>query len=431
MVDWRSGAARRLGGPSCTGQTPAGDVRIPGDGLPESAKPQVRRAVRGPDSVPRACDAIRVLRPVSGRFRHDPAPRASAVEARALAAPAARVARDAARRPRPRSRAVSVADRGHRASWVRTARPTPVVDDHPEPPSRTPTGSLWAAHGRPDELRPPLPQRARADRAPGHAEVAGAPAGARRASGRRGHPSTGHALLDRPSSTRSGAPAAMPVGQRARGGDERLAGRAGAAPSAAARSASSSLNTSSSSSTGRRADDLGARRRWPARRSASASVRCSPCDACVRAVEAVEREAPLVAVRTDERDAPVDSSRRRGARARRAARRSSVVRVVGVALRRPTRPRSASSTRRASPASARVGVARPRVRAGRPAAAGRATSSVAGADELLVEHVERRRGVGVADAAAQQRVALLQHPLVVGAGRRRSAARASTSRSSR
>ena len=112
---------------------------------------------------------------------------------------------------------------------------------------------------------------------------------------------------------------------------------------------------------------------WPASRSASASVRCSPCDAWVRASSPSIVKLPLVAVRPDQRDAAIDLGAPAGRPARRAADPSIVVDVADAErLRRPLGfvrlHRRDSSARRPAPRTRR----RPPAPAARRAADGRA-----------------------------------------------------------
>ena len=190
------------------------------------------------------------------------------------------------------------------------------------------------------------------------------------------------------------------------------------ATSAAARWSSSSLNTSSSSSTGGAADDLGAQpvAGEPQRERERALLALRRVRA---AVEAVERAAATRRGAGPTSVTPRSTSRRaRATRARRAAPSTS----TGRASSAPVGPLglvAASTIGGASPASAAYAS---RDRGREPLeqlAAGRATSSRAGRARAGRRTRRGSRGVlGVAEAAAQQRVALLQHPLVVGARRR-------------
>ncbi len=128
--------------------------------------------------------------------------------------------------------------------------------------------------------------------------------------------------------------------------------------SASLRSGSSSENTSSSSSTG--GVPVSAVTTWcAASRSASASERCSPCDACVRAGRPAMLELQLVAVRADGRHPATQVVASRVSRARRPV------------PSPPTATRSATSTSTsASTASDRVRVRDERRRAARRARAG-------------------------------------------------------------
>ena len=162
-------------------------------------------------------------------------------------------------------------------------RPTPGC---PRAPRARPRGPTADASDRPAR-RPraaPNPRRARRSRTVHPGRI--------RAGSRRAHPRSAA-----PPPSISGSPPGLtrrPArvhlelafrvdagGTDSRGREQRL-GRRQVRDERAERSGSSSLNTSSRSSTGSRSI-TDAISRCPARRSASASVRCSPCDAWLRA----------------------------------------------------------------------------------------------------------------------------------------------------
>ena len=312
----------------------------------------------------------------------------------------------AARSPTARRRPRSSARRRGASAAARARRPSSPDDLGPalgegadrrrvgEPELGAPTSASASPHRRRDRRRAPRRRRRRA-----------------RASARTGHAASTPAVGD--AQPRAGCDAG---GERARGRHAGSARRQAARDqSAGARRSSSSLNTSSRSSTGSLARRSSATTRCPARRSASASVRCSPCDACVRLSR------PSTWRRHSSRCGPTSVSPGRSRwrrRAASAARSSSGDRVgSGGSRPRPTPPRTRAPIAGASPAQARGTRRRRRARAARRGRSRPRTSSAPAVHELLVEHVEGRARVVAADAALEQRVALPQHPLVVGARR--------------
>ena len=162
--------------------------------------------------------------------------------------------------------------------------------------------------------------------------------------------------------------------------------------------------------------------RWPASRSASASVRCSPCDACVRASRPSIVEASSSSRCGPTRVTPRSISARR--------RRSSSVAqrlldVAGRRLARSTRRRRGGPVRFVAGRhrtcfvvgenGVRVGDRRAEAIEQLQAAADELGAGTARAGRRSTSSVVTR--VVVAHAAAQQSVALLQDPLEVGPGR--------------
>ena len=155
---------------------------------------------------------------------------------------------------------------------------------------------------------------------------------------------------------------------------------------------SSSENTSSSNSTGGAPISV-ATTSCAASRSARASDRCSPCDACVRAGAPLDRQVELVAMRTDRRHRSADvvvacrcgepppgrlpTTARRSRRCRRSPLRRARTRSPGRAARRASR-----STRAETSASPALRTARPTRRACQ-----RALTAAVPAGHLLQERV--------------------------------------------
>ena len=225
----------------------------------------------------------------------------------------------------------------------------------------------------------------------------------------------------RPPSTSRRCSGWMPVRERARGRQQRLTGGQVAHQRRGARAvelAEDVVQQQDGRGLGDVGDDPMAREPQRERQRALLALRR------LRArFEPADLEAQLVAVRPDERDPALDLGL--PATVERVTQRPFDRRRVVVGQRRVAPFRLVPGRDRPRPGGQRL------VRLGdhrresfdepEPAAhqLGR------GVDELVVEHVEGRPRVVVTDAAAQERVALLQHPFVVVAGRVVRARRAS------